>query len=117
MSVRNTGFALVSCGSVQEVMDLAVVSHLATLEFSSDGTVGAAKNSIKIIGDQTDMYVQEHFSYDSKKSGGVTISHLRFGKDKIQSSYLIDRADFIALHNPAYNWRRWMGLRHWLWRS
>lgn len=68
----------------------------------SDGTVGANKNSIKIIGDNTDMYAQGYFSYDSKKSGGITISHLRFGKSKIQSPYLITSADFIACHNPAY---------------
>ena len=68
----------------------------------SDGTVGANKNSIKIIGDNTDMNAQGYFSYDSKKSGGITISHLRFGKSKIQSPYLIKTADFIALHNPAY---------------
>lgn len=68
----------------------------------SDGTVGANKNAIKIIGDNTDMYAQGYFAYDSKKSGGVTISHLRFGKDKIRSTYLIDEADFIACHNQAY---------------
>ncbi|WP_455716723.1 pyruvate:ferredoxin (flavodoxin) oxidoreductase [Anaerosporobacter sp.] len=68
----------------------------------ADGTVGANKNSIKIIGDQTDMYAQAYFDYDSKKSGGVTISHLRFGKNKIQSTYLIDKADFVACHCPAY---------------
>ena len=68
----------------------------------SDGTVGANKNAIKIIGDNTDMYAQGYFSYDSKKSGGVTISHLRFGKEKIRSTYLIDEADFIACHNQAY---------------
>jgi pyruvate-ferredoxin/flavodoxin oxidoreductase len=68
----------------------------------SDGTVGANKNSIKIIGDNTDMYAQGYFSYDSKKSGGVTVSHLRFGKEKIQSPYLITRPDFVACHNPAY---------------
>ncbi|MBQ5801525.1 MAG: pyruvate:ferredoxin (flavodoxin) oxidoreductase, partial [Clostridia bacterium] len=68
----------------------------------SDGTVGANKNSIKIIGDHTDMYAQGYFVYDSKKSGGITISHLRFGKTPIQSSYLIDAADFIACHNPSY---------------
>jgi len=68
----------------------------------SDGTVGANKNSIKIIGDNTDLYAQGYFSYDSKKSGGVTISYLRFGKHKIQSPYLINKADFIALHNPSY---------------
>ena len=68
----------------------------------SDGTVGANKNSIKIIGDHTDKYVQAYFSYDSKKSGGITVSHLRFGDKPIQSTYLIDSADFIACHNPAY---------------
>ncbi len=68
----------------------------------ADGTVGANKNSIKIIGDHTDMYAQAYFDYDSKKSGGVTISHLRFGKDKIHSTYLINKADFVACHNPAY---------------
>ncbi|MCL6590680.1 MAG: pyruvate:ferredoxin (flavodoxin) oxidoreductase [Firmicutes bacterium] len=68
----------------------------------SDGTVGANKNSIKIIGDNTDMYAQGYFVYDSKKSGGITISHLRFGKSPIQSTYLIDHADFIACHNPSY---------------
>ncbi len=68
----------------------------------SDGTVGANKNSIKIIGDHTDMYAQAYFSYDSKKSGGVTISHLRFGKKPIKSTYLINKADFVACHNPAY---------------
>ncbi len=68
----------------------------------SDGTVGANKNSIKIIGDHTDMYAQGYFQYDSKKSGGITISHLRFGKKPIQSTYLIDVADFIACHNPSY---------------
>jgi len=68
----------------------------------SDGTVGANKNAIKIIGDKTDLYAQGYFSYDSKKSGGVTVSHLRFGKEKIQSPYLINQADFIACHNQAY---------------
>ena len=68
----------------------------------SDGTVGANKNAIKIIGDNTDMYAQGYFSYDSKKSGGVTVSHLRFGKEKIKSTYLIDEADYIACHNQAY---------------
>ena len=68
----------------------------------SDGTVGANKNSIKIIGDHTDMYAQGYFVYDSKKSGGITISHLRFGKSPIKSSYLIDQADLIACHNPSY---------------
>ena len=68
----------------------------------SDGTVGANKNSIKIIGDHTDMYAQGYFAYDSKKSGGLTVSHLRFGKTPIQSPYLIDAADFVACHNPSY---------------
>ena len=68
----------------------------------SDGTVGANKNSIKIIGDNTDMYAQAYFDYDSKKSGGVTMSHLRFGHEKIKSTYLIKRANFVACHNPAY---------------
>jgi len=68
----------------------------------ADGTVGANKNSIKIIGDNTDMYAQAYFDYDSKKSGGVTISHLRFGKDPIKSTYLISKANFVACHNPSY---------------
>lgn len=68
----------------------------------SDGTVGANKNSIKIIGDNTDMHVQGYFVYDSKKSGGITISHLRFGNTPIQSPYLIDQADLIACHNQSY---------------
>ncbi|MDD6348283.1 MAG: pyruvate:ferredoxin (flavodoxin) oxidoreductase [Lachnospiraceae bacterium] len=68
----------------------------------ADGTVGANKNSIKIIGDNTDMYAQAYFDYDSKKSGGVTMSHLRFGKKPIKSTYLISEADFVACHNPAY---------------
>lgn len=68
----------------------------------SDGTVGANKNSIKIIGDHTDMYAQAYFAYDSKKSGGVTISHLRFGKKPIHSTYLINKADFVACHNASY---------------
>ncbi len=67
-----------------------------------DGTVGANKSAIKIIGDNTDMYAQGYFAYDSKKSGGVTISHLRFGKTPIQSTYLINTADYVACHNPAY---------------
>ena len=68
----------------------------------SDGTVGANKNSIKIIGDETDLYAQGYFSYDSKKSGGITVSHLRFGKKPIKSTYLIDNADFIACHKQEY---------------
>jgi pyruvate-ferredoxin/flavodoxin oxidoreductase len=67
-----------------------------------DGTVGANKDAIKIIGDNTNMYVQGYFAYDSKKSGGVTMSHLRFGKSPIHSSYLIDNADYIACHQPSY---------------
>lgn len=68
----------------------------------SDGTVGANKNSIKIIGDHTDMKVQAYFQYDSKKSGGVTISHLRFGKSPIKSTYYVSKANFVACHNPSY---------------
>ena len=68
----------------------------------ADGTVGANKNSIKIIGDNTDMYAQAYFDYDSKKSGGVTMSHLRFGKSPIKSTYLIRQANFVACHNPSY---------------
>ena len=68
----------------------------------ADGTVGANKNSIKIIGDNTDMYAQAYFDYDSKKSGGITVSHLRFGKKPIKSTYLISKANFVACHNPAY---------------
>ena len=68
----------------------------------SDGTVGANKNSIKIIGDHTPMYAQAYFDYDSKKSGGVTISHLRFGNTPIKSTYLVEKADFVACHSPSY---------------
>ena len=67
-----------------------------------DGTVGANKNSIKIIGDNTDMQVQAYFQYDSKKSGGVTISHLRFGKNQIKASYYVTKADFVACHSASY---------------
>lgn len=70
--------------------------------FGGDGTVGANKNSIKIIGDHTDKYAQGYFEYDSKKSGGFTLSHLRFGDEPIHSEYLIDEADFVACHKPAY---------------
>src|SRR6056297_1114264 len=70
--------------------------------FGSDGTVGANKNAIKIIGDNTDMYAQAYFSYDSKKSGGVTVSNLRFGDKPIKSTYLIDEADFVACHKESY---------------
>ncbi len=68
----------------------------------SDGTVGANKSAIKIIGDKTDMYAQAYFAYDSKKSGGITVSHLRFGKQPIKSPYLINKADFVAVHNQSY---------------
>ncbi len=70
--------------------------------YGSDGTVGANKNSIKIIADHTDLYGQGYFQYDSKKSGGITISHLRFGKQPIQSQYLLNSVDFVALHKPSY---------------
>lgn len=71
----------------------------------ADGTVGANKNSIKIIGDHTDLYAQAYFDYDSKKSGGLTVSHLRFGKEPIKSTYLVQKADFVACHNPSYVWK------------
>ncbi len=70
--------------------------------FGSDGTVSANKNAIKIIGNNTDLYAQGYFSYDAKKSGGVTVSHLRFGEEEIKSTYLINRADYVACHNEAY---------------
>lgn len=89
---------------VKEFIDAAPqgVHRCKFFGLGSDGTVGANKNSIKIIGDHTDMYAQGYFVYDSKKSGGITISHLRFGETPIQSPYLIDQADFIACHNPSY---------------
>lgn len=68
----------------------------------SDGTVGANKSAVKIIGDNTDLYVQAYFSYDSKKSGGSTVSHLRFGKQPIRSPYLVYNADYVACHNKSY---------------
>ena len=68
----------------------------------SDGTVGANKTAIKIIGDNTDLYAQGYFSYDSKKSGGTTVSHLRFGPKPIRSAYLVNNADYVACHNQAY---------------
>ena len=71
----------------------------------ADGTVGANKNSIKIIGDHTDLYAQAYFDYDSKKSGGLTVSHLRFGKRRIRSTYLVQKANFVACHNPSYVWK------------
>ncbi len=89
---------------VKESIDAAPegVHRCKFFGLGSDGTVGANKNSIKIIGDNTDMYAQGYFVYDSKKSGGITISHLRFGKAPIQSTYLIDQAELIACHNPSY---------------
>ena len=87
-----------------ETLDVAPKGTVSCMFYGlgSDGTVGANKNSIKIIGDHTDMYAQAYFAYDSKKSGGLTVSHLRFGKTPIQSPYQIDAADFTACHNPAY---------------
>lgn len=92
--------------SLEANEDIKIVSKGTTRckfwGMGSDGTVGANKQAIKIIGDYTDMYAQGYFAYDSKKSGGVTISHLRFGKTPIRSTYLIDEADFVACHNPGY---------------
>ncbi len=90
-----------------EIGDALVTTPEGTINckfwgLGADGTVGANKNSIKIIGDNTDMYAQAYFDYDSKKSGGVTMSHLRFGKKPIKSTYLIHRANFVACHNPSY---------------
>ncbi len=95
-----TGLSLASKGALD-------LTNPATFQakfwgFGSDGTVGANKSAIKIIGDQTDKYVQGYFHYDSKKSGGLTVSHLRFGDTPIRSTYLIEHADFIACHTPAY---------------
>lgn len=89
---------------VKEKIDAAPEGLIRAKFFGlgSDGTVGANQNSIRIIGDHTDMFAQGYFQYDSKKSGGVTISHLRFGKTPIKSTYLIDQADFIACHNASY---------------
>ncbi len=101
-------------GIVDDVTNLSLetAGHLVTTPkgtinckfwgLGADGTVGANKNSIKIIGDNTDMYAQAYFDYDSKKSGGVTMSHLRFGKEPIKSTYLIRKANFVACHNPSY---------------
>ena len=101
-------------GIVDDVTNLSLEEHEApntaaegTIEckfwgLGGDGTVGANKNSIKIIGDHTDKYVQAYFQYDSKKTGGVTISHLRFGDKPIKSPYYINKADFVACHNPSY---------------
>ena len=89
---------------VKEKIDAAPAGAISCKFYGlgSDGTVGSNKNSIKIIGNYTNKYAQAYFAYDSKKSGGITISHLRFGDNPIKSSYLIDQADFIACHNPAY---------------
>jgi len=89
------------------VADELDVSPAGTIQckfwgLGSDGTVGANKSAIKIIGDNTDLYAQAYFAYDAKKSGGITVSHLRFGKSPIQSPYLVQSADYVACHNPAY---------------
>jgi pyruvate-ferredoxin/flavodoxin oxidoreductase len=111
---RNNEKALFTIGIIDDVtnLSLAVTEDPVTTPegttnckfwgLGADGTVGANKNSIKIIGDNTDMYAQAYFDYDSKKSGGITMSHLRFGKKPIQSTYLIKKANFVACHNPAY---------------
>jgi len=90
--------------AIDEMIDVAPAgtTRCKFYGLGSDGTVGANKNSIKIIGDHTDLYAQGYFEYDSKKSGGITISHLRFGPSPIKSSYLIDQAEFIACHNSSY---------------
>ncbi len=89
---------------VKEKIDAADASAISCKFYGlgSDGTVGANKNSIKIIGDHTEKYAQAYFAYDSKKSGGITISHLRFSDKPIRSTYLIDQADFVACHNESY---------------
>ena len=93
--------------SLPEVKPAPITSAEGTVEckfwgLGGDGTVGANKNSTKIIGDHTDKYIQAYFQYDSKKTGGVTISHLRFGDKPIKSPYYINQADFVACHNPSY---------------
>ena len=93
--------------SLPEVKPAPITSAPGTVEckfwgLGGDGTVGANKNSTKIIGDHTDKYIQAYFQYDSKKTGGVTISHLRFGDNPIKSPYYINQADFVACHNPSY---------------
>ena len=93
--------------SLDEPKDAPNTADPSTIEckfwgIGGDGTVGANKNSIKIIGDHTDKYVQAYFQYDSKKTGGVTISHLRFGDTPIRSPYYVNKADFVACHNPSY---------------
>ncbi len=93
--------------SLEEPKEVPNTAAKGTIEckfwgLGGDGTVGANKNSIKIIGDYTDKYVQAYFQYDSKKTGGITISHLRFGDQPIKSPYYINKADFVACHNPSY---------------
>ena len=93
--------------SLPEVKPAPNTSTPGTVEckfwgLGGDGTVGANKNSTKIIGDHTDKYIQAYFQYDSKKTGGITISHLRFGDKPIRSPYYINQADFVACHNPSY---------------
>ncbi|MDI9589811.1 MAG: pyruvate:ferredoxin (flavodoxin) oxidoreductase [Acidobacteriota bacterium] len=93
--------------SLEEMEDAPNTADPSTIEckfwgLGGDGTVGANKNSIKIIGDHTDKYVQAYFQYDSKKTGGVTVSHLRFGDTPIRSPYYVTKADFVACHNPSY---------------
>ena len=93
--------------SLEEMEDVPNTADPSTIEckfwgLGGDGTVGANKNSIKIIGDHTDKYIQAYFQYDSKKTGGVTISHLRFGDTPIRSPYYVTKADFVACHNPSY---------------
>lgn len=95
-----TNLSLETVQNIKTIPDKTVSCKFWGL--GADGTVGANKNSIKIIGDNTDLYVQAYFDYDSKKSGGITVSHLRFGKDPIRSAYLVKRADFVACHNPSY---------------
>ena len=111
---KNTEKAKFTLGIVDDVTNLSldagaplVTTPEGTINckfwgLGADGTVGANKNSIKIIGDNTDMYAQAYFDYDSKKSGGVTMSHLRFGKSPIKSTYLIRQSNFVACHNPSY---------------
>lgn len=96
----NITFASLDCSSPYTIQQDCVACKFFGL--GSDGTVGANKNSIQIIGNKTKLFAQGYFCYDSKKSGGVTISHLRFGKTPIRSPYLIEQADFIACHNPSY---------------
>ena len=91
----------IEVGAEPEVTDESTIS-CKFWGLGSDGTVGANKNSIKIIGDHTDKYAQAYFEYDTKKSGGITKSHLRFGDVPIRSSYLVFKADFVACHNQSY---------------